>query len=424
MGRNDRFDNYTKLKKDLLSEKIENLNRKLSKKLVELETSEKASKDKSALLREKYNITILSNQKTLDMFSKWIDCGFRNEILDNIPFKTMKPIQMQSIPYILAEESVCVLSETGSGKTLSFVLPYAQILSEKSVLLVIVPTKELADQIYFEFTNYHTNPILITGSSSFEKQRSSVNKSNVIISTIGRLIDHLSFRTIDFKSIDYLVVDEVDKMLSDGFYEDFKAIWKQLKPKASQFFSATKTPKITSLGIKQFIILGKVNRINPRIKLEFLNPACKNLAMQDIMSRYRSPDKIMLVFCNRIKTCENLEQKFCNLVVLHGKKPSEYREGVIKKVMDGRIRYLVCTDVAGRGIDFKNVDLVINYDFPREIDTFVHRAGRTGRSIDGTCISFLGQEDVPIYKDLKALASECGFSLPEFIAERKEYILR
>lgn len=414
---------YKTLRDEILAQKKSSANEKLLRNIKRIRSIEEMM-PLSCIMRRNHGIKVNVNEP-LSMFLKWKDCNFSHTILSRIPFDSMKPVQMQVIPYILEEESVCVISETGSGKTLSFVLPYAQILSGTSILLVLVPTKELAKQVYKEFQKYMQGCILVTSDSAFERQRRDLQVAHVIVATIGRLVEHLSFRTIDPTRIEYLVVDEMDKILGDGFEEDFSFIWESISPKATQLFSATISPYVSNFGINTVITVGKANKINPKIALEFVEAGSKVDMIGRFLEQYRPKGSAMIVFCNQIKTCEFLEGKFQDLVALHGKKPDAHRKDVMQKISEGRIRYLVCTDVASRGIDFESVDLVVNYDFPKKIETFIHRAGRTGRSTGkGRCVSFLCKNDTEMYKELRLLALECNFELPAFVKNESPMLLK
>lgn len=412
---------YKAVQEEVLNIKTRSTDEKLLRNINKIKNIEKMVTS-SALTRKKYGINV-NVRSPLDMHLKWSDCNFSYTVLSKIPFSNMRPVQMQVIPYILAQKSVCAISETGSGKTLSFVLPYTQLLYKSCMLLVLVPTKELAKQVHEEFQKYMEHAVLVTSNSVFEEQIRCLQTAQVVVATIGRIVEHLSFRTFDLTKINYLVVDEMDKILGDGFEKEFEFIWESISPKAIQLFSATNSPKISKFGISTMITVGKANRINPRVALEFLEAESKPEMLNVFLGQYRPKTTTMIIFCNQINTCEFLESKFSSLAVLHGKKTTDYRREIMKKISEGRIRYLVCTDIASRGIDFEDVDLVINYDFPRTIETFIHRAGRTGRSIKGKCVSFLCKEDVIMYNELKLLAAECRFELPSFVREKKTICL-
>lgn len=414
-------DAYAELRQNILREEARRTNEALDRNIAALQRHDK-KRSPSDALRKEHSISI-SCGESLDMVTEWSECGFPQAIVDKIPFRDMRPVQMQVIPYILAEKSICVLSETGSGKTLSFVLPYAAVLRQDAVLLVIAPTRELASQIHNEFHRYLACSVLVVGGAMFEKQRVLLQTAQVIVCTIGSISEHMSFRTIDFARVKYLVVDEMDKMLDDGFEDDLMRIWRNMSLKATQLFSATRSPRIGKIGVRTLIAVGRTNRINPKVGLVFLQPDSKPEMLSTLLSEYRVKDRMMMVFCNEIKTCELLEKKFPNLTILHGKKSAEYRNKTMESIRSGNVRYLVCTDVAGRGIDIQNVDVVINYEFPKSIETFIHRAGRTGRNIVGACVSFLTKDDAPMYKEIELLAAERSIDLPDFMVEKKEYVL-
>lgn len=333
------------------------------------------------------------------------------------PHKYLTPIQEKAIPKIINETSGCFISPTGSGKTLAYVLPYLKLILENNhSLLVILPTKELCYQVesvfmkcydlFYEYTKEvifiekkratttleakQTKPLkfdrlILSSDNDFEKERINLLKlPNVIIATPGRLKRHCEEKTFNIKQIKYLVLDEMDKILFDGLEEDFLFVYEKLYLKCAHFFSATEnklnffdTVKICHTGI-----------LNEKIKTEFIYVK-KEEKIDKIREIFDKNLKI-LIFCNTIESAEEVSKEL-DMPVLHsGVKQRNYLYNLF---VNNQIS-LVCTDLLGRGIDFKDVDMVINYDFPLKKENFVHRAGRTGRFYPGICISLVTKDDL------------------------------
>lgn len=334
-------------------------------------------------------------------------------------YKYSTSVQEIAIPHIFNEKNVTIISPTSTGKTLSYVLPYIQKLLENDLcLLVILPTKELCYQVkdifddcskFFEEFNKEvtfiekkgavttleakqTRPnilysLVLCSDNLFEQERINLQKDlHVIISTPGRFKRHISENSLDLSKINYLVLDEMDKILFDGLEEDFLFIYKSLNLKAAQFFSATEN----DFNFFETIKVGKTGVLNEKIqnKFIFVKKEDKLEKLNDILNKRQKT----LIFCNKIEEANELSKKI-GLNVLH----SNVKErGLLYNSFLQNNFSIVCTDLLSRGLDFKDVDVVINYDFPHKAETFIHRAGRTGRFYKGLCISFITKEDLQL----------------------------
>lgn len=327
---------------------------------------------------------------------------------------SLRPIQSKTIPFILAQRSITVYSETGSGKSAAYTIPYPEILQNfGGKLLILLPARELVDQIFEEFHkwNKNLNIVKIKAGKCFDTQRIELNKANIIISTVGRLYEHIEMGSFALNSIKYLVIDEVDKIVSDGMGETFNLIYNKLKLRAVQAFSATRG----TFTVGKVISIGRINQINKLVRLEFVE------GQLDIKKHVF--DELSLIFCSRITTVDTLAKLLPDAAVLHSKKSMDQRETAMHRVLSGNTNILICTDVASRGIDIQNVKVVINYEFPESLETFVHRAGRTGRNGPGLCISYFYNCSMKVYPPLRRFLRDEGIPVPDFIKDKSDCII-
>lgn len=419
-------DEYPNSSRANLTGRLEKFLDRLNKNVATLRKLD-LQKSPSQLFRKKNKVSIFHEPNPPEIISSWADSKLLPAVSRRIDLDQVRPVQMQIIPFVLERKSISVLSETGSGKTLSYVIPYINMLHEScDVLLVIVPTKELTIQVEAEFNRFSDLTVCsISGGKDFADQRTKLRTANVIVATLGRLKEHLEHMNIDIETIKYLVVDEMDRIMCEDMEEDFMFVFRKLHfLVAKQMFSATKTFTLEKVGIKTEVVFGQINQINQMVDLKFVEISEKDKLLLEYLSLYRDNSKMMLIFCNKIATCEEIESRFgkFGVRILHGKKDSNYRESVLRELSGKEIRYLVCTDVAGRGVDFKNVDYVINYDFPSTIERFIHRAGRTGRTSRGICVSFLSKLDVVMYPEIRTLLNRASLNIPEFLIRDKKFI--
>lgn len=347
-------------------------------------------------------------------------------------------VQRFVIPYILKKESVSVISETGSGKTLSYVLPFVHILeNEETSLLVVVPTRELVSQVtrlFRQFSSDSMQVVGIVGGREIDAQRVELSRPfDVVVSTPGRLRELIELRCVG--RFEYAVVDEVDRLLSCNFREDIDFILEHVEPRICSYFSATFFERSTGTRI----LVGNVS-VNRNIEEHFayVESGDKTDTLRGILespntwamglpgrregesSRTRGIRKI-IVFCNTIKSCESLHKTFKESILLHSKKSMMQREAAIEE-MGGGDGVLITTDLAGRGIDIPDVDLVVNYGFPTSVETYIHRCGRTGRQRSGIAFSMLCGEDRSMFGRLRRLIQERGGSVPGFLNVQDEFI--
>jgi ATP-dependent RNA helicase DeaD len=309
------------------------------------------------------------------------------------------PIQEQTIPILLSGKDVVAKAQTGTGKTLAFVLPILEKINpdeEKIQALIVTPTRELAIQITAEVRKVipeesGIHVLAVYGGQDVEKQMHILADSvHIVIATPGRLLDHLRRGTIQLSSVSMLVLDEADQMLHIGFLTEVEDIIKQT-PSARQtmLFSATMPDTIVSLAnaymqSPQDIRVQETEitvRDIKQILVETTDRA-KQQTLFEMIKQYRP--FLGIIFCRtkrRVsKLAEALKEKGYNAEELHGDLSQAKREDVMNRFREARVQYLVATDVAARGLDVEGVTHVFNYDIPHDAESYIHRIGRTGRA--------------------------------------------
>ncbi len=352
--------------------------------------------------------------------------------LDQSGYQTPTPIQEQAIPVVLAGNDLLACAQTGTGKTASFALPILQHLSEHAPdrdkspqALILAPTRELAQQIgdnikvYAAFTK--VKHVVVYGGVSINNQIAELRrKPAIVVATPGRLLDLVQQRALTLEHVRYLVLDEADRMLDMGFMKDMQRIVAMLRTKRQTLlFSATMPVQIENFAQS---ILHKPERIN----ISPVSSTAETIS-QEVYPVHKS-EKILLlahvienegvdnvlVFSRTKygadKIARKLTQKGIAALSIHGNKSQQARLNALSQFKSGKIRVLVATDIAARGIDIDALKLVVNYDLPNEPETYVHRIGRTGRAgASGKAISFC---DVEENEYLHAIEKLTGLVIP------------
>ncbi len=331
-------------------------------------------------------------------------------VLEELEFKQMTPIQEQALPVVLSGKDLIGESPTGSGKTLAFsllILQKIKISSRFVQAIVLCPTRELADQVVRDLRKWGRRlngfqVAQLTGGQPMRAQRESLEQgAHVIVATPGRLLDLLDRGYAQVKQVEIVVLDEADKMLEMGFEEQIKFIMDDVpRDRQTMLFSATFPDSIQKLSKRyqknpQHIQIAASEESKPDI--EQIMYSCKNEDKINILMRVlqQHPSDSTVIFCNeKVKVAEIGEVLAKNKVssaALHGDLEQRDRERVLSLFRNGSYRILVATDVAGRGLDIENLDLVINFDLPAQAQIYVHRIGRTGRAgRKGTAVSLVG----------------------------------
>ncbi len=346
------------------------------------------------------------------------DFNFNPELLEGLlamGFKNATPIQTQAIPLILNGKDLIACAQTGTGKTGAFLLPIMNMLTENNdrhnTTLILTPTRELAQQIdlQVEALSYFTNISSLTvfgggDGIAYEQQKRSMREGvDIIIATPGRLIAHLSSGALKMDKLKYLVLDEADRMLDMGFYEDIMKIVGYL-PKVRQtvMFSATMPPKIRTLAAT---LLKEPESISLAIskpaegisqQIYMVHDSQKVPLLTEILKS--TTYKRIIVFAGRKEKVKELGKIFKKLglkvAAFHSDLEQKDREAIMLDFKNSKLDVLIGTDVLSRGIDVTGIDLVINYDAPQDPEDYIHRIGRTARAATkGTAITLVNAKD-------------------------------
>jgi len=331
------------------------------------------------------------------------------QAVQKIGYENPTPIQMQTIPLLLAGKNLLGTAQTGTGKTAAFTLPLLSRLNfgdKNPAMLVLTPTRELAIQVseaiqkYSSFMkDFHVVPVY-GGQDMGIQLRALKRKAQVVVATPGRLIDHLERKTIDLSGIQALVLDEADEMLDMGFQEDVEYILEATPEDAQRaLFSATMPTAVqkivsTYLGEYETIrIAGKTATVE-KIRQRYLSVRQEH--KMEALTRVLEGEEFegMLIFVRTkqatAEIAERLEARGFNAVPLSGDLAQSLRERTLNRLKDGKIDIVVATDVAARGLDVERITHVLNYDIPYDTESYVHRIGRTGRAgRDGNAILFV-----------------------------------
>ena len=348
--------------------------------------------------------------------------------LDAMNFSDMTPVQELAIPPILQGRDVIGCAQTGTGKTAAYVLPVINKLCkggypENAInAIIMAPTRELALQIdqQIEGFSYYlpVSAVAVYGGTDgivfSQQERGLLMGADIVIATPGRLISHLNFSDVDLSKVSFFILDEADRMLDMGFYDDILFIYKKL-PKDCQIilFSATMPPRIK--------VLAETMMKNPQeITIAIAKPPesiqqkaifCHENQKVDVLEKIfeKSYAKRVILFSSYKSKVKELtailKRKKLNVAAMHSDLEQAVREQVMKEFRNGHIDILVATDVVARGIDIVDISLIINYDTPKDPDDYVHRIGRTARGTEGTgsAITLVTDRDKRYFKAIEAL---------------------
>uniref|UniRef100_H2YM54 Probable ATP-dependent RNA helicase DDX52 n=1 Tax=Ciona savignyi TaxID=51511 RepID=H2YM54_CIOSA len=351
------------------------------------------------------------------------------------------PIQMQAIPAMLHGREVLASAPTGSGKTLAFLIPVKK-KKRKNVIraLILSPTRELAEQTYQECQKLIQLPENTVENSDLNQLLNNQvgPEIDLLISTPNRIIYLLNQSMLDLSTTEWLVVDESDKLFEDG-KKDFS-----FREQLGQIYSGCENPGIRRAmfsatfahAVQRWCIMNMDNVLQITVggkntaaksveqELKYVgNEDGKLMALEEIIRKGFSPPALVFV-----QSKERAKELFAELVydglridVIHGDRSAEERDRAIEGLRSGRTWLLICTEHMGRGMDFKDVNLVVNYDFPRSAVTYIHRVGRTGRAGQtGRAITMFTDEDRPLLRSIANVVKEAGCYVPEYMLKMKK----
>lgn len=350
--------------------------------------------------------------------------------LQTMKYETLTMIQEAVIPSMLTKEDLIVRSMTGSGKTLAYALPILQQISfdiQTPQALVIVPTRELAQQVTRTFDslgiNLHTHHQMLVGKQSFHFQREDLKqRTHVVIATPGRLLQHIHEQTIDLSKLSMLVLDEGDEMFHLGFRQTLEKILDHLPhERQTCCFSATFPSDVHQFMDANFPharwIEQDQDEMPDQLTQQFflIEKEHRFAFLIDLLQTY--PIKRCIVFVNTIELAQQLTKQLQAMQLLtsalHGKQTQEERFASLQEFRDGKTRILVSSNVAARGLDIDDVSLIVNYDFPLTLQAYIHRVGRTARMHkDGSAISLIDSKQMAIFQQLCQRDPSCIIESP------------
>ncbi|WP_289737419.1 DEAD/DEAH box helicase [Paramuribaculum intestinale] len=343
-----------------------------------------------------------------------------DEVLDalyDMNFSECTPIQEQAIPIALEGRDLLAVAQTGTGKTAAYLLPVISRLSEGDYpsdavnCIVMAPTRELAQQIDRQMEGFSyflpISSVAIYGGTDgkeFARQERGLKMgADMVIATPGRLLAHLSMGYVDLSKVSFFILDEADRMLDMGFYDDIMQIVRQLpKERQTLMFSATMPPKIQQLAatILNDPVEVKIAVSRPTDKISQSAFVCYEAQKTEILKhllRERHSQRVIVFAASKLKVKElarALSKARIRIGEMHSDLDQTVRENVMLDFRAGNIDVLVATDIVARGIDIDDIAMVVNYDVPYEPEDYIHRIGRTARAnSDGTAVTFVGERD-------------------------------
>jgi ATP-dependent RNA helicase RhlE len=374
-------------------------------------------------------------------------CQSVQEGLEAMNFKETTPVQEQTIPVILDKRDVIACAQTGTGKTAAFILPLLHNLQSeqhaenKINAIIMAPTRELAQQIdqQMEGFSYFTSfsSVAVYGGNdaqAWDVQKRGLQKgADVVIATPGRLISHINLYDIDFSGVKYFILDEADRMLDMGFYDDIMLIVKRLpKDRQTIMFSATMPPKIRTLAktILHNPAEVKIAISRPPDSIEQTVYICHETQKQGIIRHLFSGKDIskVLIFSGSKLKVKELFKTFHRMGLsvgeMHSDLDQSQRDHIMHEFKNNRVNILVATDIVSRGIDIDDITMVINYDVPHDAEDYVHRIGRTARaSAKGKSITFVSEDEQYKFKRIEDFLEKeiKRLPVPETLGEAPAY---
>ena len=364
------------------------------------------------------------------------ELGLHEKLLEAISymgFEQATPIQEQAIPAILAGRDIIACAQTGTGKTGAYTIPLLQLLSSNKdkCALIIVPTRELAIQIDQQIEGFgyflDIRSLAIYGGGDGQEwdvsRKAFSSGVNIIVATPGKMMSHINMGHVKMTNIHFLILDEADRMMDMGFRDDIQFITSKLpKDRQNMLFSATMPPKIRELSKKILHDPVEINLAMSKPAEGVLQAAylCYDDQKPFLLARLISDKptyKSILIFSSTKKNVNNilsaLRQHKLQAEGISSDLEQKDREDMLNRFRSKKLRILVATDVLSRGIDIKDINLVINFDVPRNAEDYVHRVGRTARAeTTGVALTFINEKDMRDFADIETLIERTIIKLP------------
>ncbi|KAL8038713.1 hypothetical protein ABFX02_11G125400 [Erythranthe guttata] len=398
--------------------------------------------------RRRHEITV-SGENVPHPFTSFGATGFPSEILreaQRAGFSAPSPIQAQSWPVALQGRDIVAIAKTGSGKTLGYLIPGFIHLKQKHnnprlgpTVLVLSPTRELATQIQDEAVKFGQSSRIsctcLYGGAPKGPQLKEIERGvDVVVATPGRLNDILEMKRVSLHQVSYFVLDEADRMLDMGFEPQIRKIMKEVPSrKQTLMYTATWPKEVRRIAADLLVNPVQVNignadelAANKSITqhVEVLSQSDKRRRLEQIL-RSQEPGSKIIIFCSTKRMCDQLADNLSHpfgAAAIHGDKSQGEREHILSQFRTGRSPVLVATDVAARGLDVKDIRVVVNYDFPTGVEDYVHRIGRTGRAgATGVAYTFFGDQNSKHASELVKILEGANQNVPAELRNMVSY---
>jgi len=396
------------------------------------------------------------NTEALGSISRFSDAKLTDSLFDNLRrcgYDRPTPVQKHSIPIVVAGRDLMACAQTGSGKTCAFMVPCLESLLRSGpppgggrrkpmpCALVLAPTRELASQIHVECCKFAFDTgikcCIVYGGADMREQRSEMEKGcDILIATPGRLTDMVDRGNISLELIQFFILDEADRMLDMGFEPQVRQIVegtgmgsRSRQKRQNMMFSATFAREVQAMAVDflddyVFITVGRVGSASETVTQEvfYAGDVKQKVHALDRILREKAPNgQLAIVFVETKRAADTLElelhEKGMNCCAIHGDRTQDERESALHAFKSGANPIMVATDVAARGLDIPNVELVVNFDLPKQLDDYVHRIGRTGRAgRRGTAVAFVN-ERCTYLPDLNDLLKNAKQDIPSWFEE-------
>ncbi len=358
------------------------------------------------------------------------------DALDSMNFQECTPVQEQTIPVILEGHDLIGVAQTGTGKTAAYLLPVINQLSKGGYptdainCVIMSPTRELAQQIDQQMEGFSyflpISSVAVYGGNDgirFEQEKRSLTMgADVVIATPGRLLSHLSLGYVDLSKVSFFILDEADRMLDIGFYDDILQIVKHLSPKRQTImFSATMPAKIQQMAKKILnnpveVSLAVSKPAEKIIQAAYVCYESQKTGIIRSLFTNKDPERVIIFASSKLKVKEvskALKREHQAVGEMHSDLEQSERERIMHEFKNGRINMLVATDIVARGIDIDDIRLVINYDVPNDNEDYIHRIGRTARANnDGCAITFISEKEQSRFKQIEDFLEKEIYKIP------------